>query len=247
MRLRFTVAYHGGDFSGWQSQIGGGTVQDALEKAFATITGTRIVVHGAGRTDAGVHAIAQCAHADVPDHSLPPDRWLRALNSHLPQGVRVMTAAAARPGFHARFSAKGKIYRYSIWNNPSMLPTERDRAWHVPHAVDPALLRLACDTFIGTHDFAAFSANRRNDPRSTIREITAIQCSQRGPRITLTFHGTGFLYKMVRMLTAAAIRCATGRIDLADLRSRLTSQTPRWNIVAPAEGLCLDRVRYSKG
>lgn len=247
MRLRFTVAYHGGDFSGWQSQIGGGTVQDALEKAFATITGTRIVVQGAGRTDAGVHAIAQCAHADVPDHSLPPDRWLRALNSHLPQGVRVMTTAAARPGFHARFSAKGKIYRYSIWNNPSMLPTERDRAWHVPHAVDPALLRLACNTFIGTHDFAAFSANRRNDPRSTIREITAIQCSQRGPRITLTFHGTGFLYKMVRMLTAAAIRCATGRIDLADLRSRLTSRTPRWNIVAPAEGLCLVRVRYSKG
>lgn len=247
MRLRFTVAYHGGDFSGWQSQIGGGTVQDVLEKAFATIARTRIVVQGAGRTDAGVHAIAQCAHADVPDHSLPPDRWLRALNSHLPQGVRVMTATAARAGFHARFSAKGKIYRYSIWNNPSMLPTERDRAWHVPHVVDPALLRLACDTFIGTHDFAAFSANRRNDPRSTIREITAIQCSQRGPRITLTFHGTGFLYKMVRMLTAAAIRCATGRIALADLRSRLTSRAPRWNIVAPAEGLCLVRVRYSKG
>jgi len=244
MRLRFTVAYHGGDFSGWQSQADGDTVQDTLEKAFATISRTPIVVYGAGRTDAGVHALAQCAHADVPDNSLPPDRWLRALNSHLPQGVRVMTASAARPGFHARFSAKGKIYRYSIWNNPSMLPTERDRAWHVPHAVDPALLRLACQAFVGTHDFAAFSANRRNDPRSTVREITAIQISHRGPRITLTFHGTGFLYKMVRMLTAAAIRCGTARFDLADLRSRLASGTPRWNIVAPAEGLCLVRVRY---
>lgn len=244
MRLRLTVSYDGSAFAGWQSQRGGGTVQDALEDAFHSIAGRRIPVHGAGRTDAGVHATGQCAHADVPDGMLPCTRWCPALNAHLPPAVRVMNVREAAPDFHARFSAVGKIYRYSIWNAGIQPPLMRDRTWHVPHRIDRNLLASVCAGFKGRHDFAAFSARRADEGKSTVRELTSAGVSTRGAAITLTFRGEGFLYKMVRMLTAAAVRCAMGRADREEILSRLTSAGPRWNHVAPACGLCLVRVVY---
>lgn len=244
MRLRLTVAYDGTQFSGWQSQADGKAVQDALESAFRVLCGERIVVHGAGRTDAGVHASGQSAHVDVPDERLPIGAWLPAVNAHLPPGVRVMSLRKTTSDFHARFSARGKIYRYTIWNGPVMPPLLLNRAWHVPGKLDADLLKSACEIFTGRHDFAAFCARGSKAPEPTTRTVSAIRPGKKGPGLTLTFEGEGFLYKMVRMLAASAIRCAAGRLSRDELRRLLKNAGPRTSHVAPAEGLCLVRVLY---
>ncbi|MEI6034210.1 MAG: tRNA pseudouridine(38-40) synthase TruA [Verrucomicrobiae bacterium] len=245
MRLRLTLAYEGSRFSGWQSQADGQTVQDAVERAFLTLCGARVIVHAAGRTDAGVHAAGQCAHADVPDARLPIAAWLPALNAHLPAEVRVMALRAAKKDFHARFSATGKVYRYSVWNGPVMPPLLAGRAWHVPQALDLEALRGACSAFTGRHDFAAFSARRSRHDAETTRTVSSIRIRKAGPLITIDFQGEGFLYKMVRMLAASAIRCAAGRFPRDEISRLLDDGGPRTNQVAPAAGLCLVRVTYS--
>ena len=246
MRLLLTLAYDGSRFGGWQSQPGGQTVQDALERAFAALCGQRIAVHGSGRTDAGVHAGGQRAHADVPEGRLPLATWLPALNAHLPEGARVMTLKKVSSDFHARFSATGKTYRYTVWNGPAMPPLLLARSWHVPWKLDIRLMREACEVFAGRHDFAAFSAKRSKREEQTVRTLTAIRLKKSGPLITFTLEGEGFLYKMARILVASIVRCAAGKISLAEIRARLSDAGPRLHHVAPAGGLCLARVVYSR-
>jgi tRNA pseudouridine38-40 synthase len=243
MRLRLTIAYDGGPYAGWQSQAAGNAVQDFLEKAFREIAGTRVAVHGSGRTDAGVHALGQCAHVEVFGKMDPLD-WQRALNANLPPTIRVVGSCKVAPDFHARFSAKGKVYRYLVRNKPVLPPHEFGRVWHVPHPLDIGALRRAAAVLTGRHDFAAFSANRGKAVRETVRTIRKIALSCRAGLIALTFEGDGFLYKMVRMLTAAIIRVAQHPGELDTLRARLKRGAPKWNHVAPAEGLYLVRVLY---
>jgi tRNA pseudouridine38-40 synthase len=202
------------------------------------------VVHGAGRTDSGVHAEAQSAHADVDEARLPLQAWTPALNAHLPDDIRVIEVGKVPEDFHARFSAEGKIYRYTVWNHPVMQPLLRDRAWHVPREIDPSRLREACELFTGRHDFAAFSLRRTKEPEQTIRTITSIQAEIHGPQIQLTFEGEGFLYKMVRILSAAIIRHASGKVEIDELAEHLRSAKPVFMHTAPAAGLCLVRVIY---
>src|SRR5438046_7386305 len=140
-RLKLIVAYDGAPFAGWQSQCHRNTVQDHLERAFKRITGGAVRVHGAGRTDAGVHALAQCAHADVLNKFLPADRWIKALNALLPPTIRVLRCRYVSKHFQARLSAKGKIYRYRIWRAQILPPFEYRRAWHVAQAVDLTSLK----------------------------------------------------------------------------------------------------------
>jgi tRNA pseudouridine38-40 synthase len=219
-------------------------VQDYLEKAFLALCRERIPVHGAGRTDAGVHAEAQCAHADVPNDRLSLREWLPALNAHLPDSIRVMKITEAPGDFHARFSAKGKIYCYTVWNGPALHPLMKDRAWHVPGALDFEKLQRACELFTGTHDFAAFSLRRSNGPEQTVRNIHSIENQIAEQKIELIFEGEGFLYKMVRILSAAIIRHASGKVEIDELAVQLRSTTPAFMHTAPAAGLCLVRVIY---
>lgn len=244
MRLQLQIAYHGGALNGWQSQACGNTVQDHLEKAFAALCPARIIVQGAGRTDAGVHAEAQSAHADVPDGRMEPVEWLHALNAHLPEAIRVMKIREVSSDFHARFSAKAKIYRYTVWNSPAFHPLLKDRAWHVPGDLDFEKLQRACGIFVGTHDFAAFSLRRTNRVEDTVRTIHSIECDRVGEKIELLFSGEGFLYKMVRILSAAIIRHACGKVELKDLVDRLRGESKSFMHSAPAAGLCLVRVVY---
>jgi tRNA pseudouridine38-40 synthase len=244
MRLQLQIAYHGAGLNGWQSQACGNTVQDYLEKAFLALCRERIIVHGAGRTDAGVHAEAQCAHADVPSGRLSLREWLPALNAHLPDAIRVMKIQEAPSDFHARFSAKGKIYRYTVWNEPALHPLMKDRAWHVPGNLDFEKLEHACGLFTGTHDFAAFSLRRSDTPEQTVRTIHSIQANAAAEKIELTFEGEGFLYKMVRILTAALIRYASGKVEESELAAQLRAGRPAFVHAAPAAGLCLVRVIY---
>ena len=244
MRWKLTIAYEGGSYAGWQSQPGGEAVQDVVEGALAKITGGRTVLHGAGRTDAGVHALGQCAHFDAKEGRLKAEEWQRALNAGLPASIRVMQCRGVAEDFHARFSAKGKVYRYVIRNNGVLPPLEAGRAWHVPKELDVERLKEAGRIFTGRHDFAAYAANRGTPSHSTERTIREIRVVKKGTLLTVTFEGEGFLYKMVRMLTAAMVRAAQNRIPARELEARLRDGKPKWNHVAPAEGLYLVKVLY---
>jgi tRNA pseudouridine38-40 synthase len=243
-RLKLIVAYDGAPFAGWQSQSHGNTVQDHLERAFERVSGEAVRVHGAGRTDAGVHALAQCAHVDVLKF-LAADRWIKALNALLPPAIRVLSCRYVSKDFHARLSAKGKIYRYRIWIAPILPPLEYRRAWHVARPLDMGILKTAAKHFVGTHDFAAFAANRGKPEPRTIRTINSVRVRQKGPCVTIEFDGDGFLYKMVRLMVGALVKCAHGKMRIEEIISRLHSgKVGSARFAAPAEGLYLVRVRY---
>src|SRR3954468_22372331 len=192
-RLKLIVAYDGAHFAGWQSQRHGKTVQDELERAFRQITGREIRVHGSGRTDAGVHALGQCAHADVDTDRLSPARWVAALNASLPPALRVVRCQKAHADFHARFSAVGKVYRYRIWTGPILPPLEYGRVWHFPRTMDLPLMQIAAVRFVGKHDFAGFAANRGHSEHNTVRTLRSVTARRRGFLWTLEFDGDGFL------------------------------------------------------
>src|SRR5438270_5226444 len=243
-RLKLIVAYDGAPFAGWQSQPHRNTIQDYLERAFERVIGRPVRVHGAGQTDAGVHALAQCAHADV-NKALAPERWMEALNALLPPMIRVLRCRYVSTDFHARLSAKGKIYRYRIWCAPVLPPFEYSRAWHVPHPLDLKALKSAAKHFVGTHDFAGFAANRGKPETTTIRTIYSVRVSQKDPCVTIDFDGDGFLYKMVRLIVGSLVKCALVKMRVEDVTARLESgQAGPARFAAPAEGLFLVRVRY---
>lgn len=244
-RLKMVVSYDGRTFQGWQSQAHHDTVQDRLEGAFAKLCGgSHVIVHGSGRTDAGVHARGQVAHVDVPAswrHDAAQSR--AALNANLPPAIRVQTARFVSDSFHARFSARGKVYRYRIWNGAVLDPFELGRAWHFPGELDETILRQAAARIVGRHDFAAFSANRGRPAVSTVRTIRRVVIRPRGSLFALDFEGDGFLYKMVRLLTGSLVRCAQHRAPLAWIDELLAGKS-KTSFAAPAEGLYLMRVLY---
>jgi tRNA pseudouridine38-40 synthase len=255
-RLKLIAAYDGAPFSGWQSQSHRNTIQDHVERAFERILGKPVRVHGAGRTDAGVHALAQCAHADLPNGRLPAARWTEALNALLPPTIRVLRCQYMSNDFHARLSAKGKIYRYRIWLAAVLPPLEYRHAWHIARPLDLKVLKRAAKHFVGTHDFAGFAANRgksanrtdssRGEPeKNTMRTIYSVHVRQKGPCVTIEFDGDGFLYKMVRLIVGSLVKCALGKMRIEDVTARLDSgQMGPARFAAPAEGLFLVRVGY---
>jgi tRNA pseudouridine38-40 synthase len=244
-RLKLIVAYDGAAFAGWQSQAHRNTVQDALERVLSRISGESARVHGAGRTDAGVHALGQCAHVDLAKRTLAPEHWAKALNALLPPTIRVLSCRYVSAKFHARFSVKAKVYRYRIWSASILPPLEFGRAWHIQRELDFEIFKAAAKQFIGTHDFAAFAANRGKREASSVRTIYAACVLRKGPCLTVEFDGDGFLYKMVRLMVGSIARCAAGKLAVDVLKTQLASGRaigPR--LVAPAEGLFLVRVRY---
>lgn len=244
-RLKLIVSYDGSGFAGWQSQSRGDTIQDAIERAAAKICGCRIAVHGAGRTDAGVHALGQCAHMDVPAMKLPSHRWPSALNAHLPPKIRIEKMTRVPATFHARFSARGKTYRYRILTTPVLSPFEIGRAWHLRSELESARLEEAGALFLGKHDFAGFAANRGRPAKETVRTIERIEVRSRTGLVRIDVSGDGFLYKMVRLMVGAMVRCALGKEEVENVRRQLRDPTFRGaRFVAPAEGLYLLRVRY---
>lgn len=246
-RLKLIVAYDGASFAGWQSQANRNTIQDHLENAFQCICSAPVRVHGAGRTDAGVHALAQCAHVDLPQRRYEPDRWVSALNGLLPPAIRVLRCRFVSQAFHARFSARGKIYRYRVWNASVLPPLESGRAWHVARPLDFAKMAMAAKEFCGEHDFASFSANRGTPETNTVRTIRAVHLRRTGPCISVEFDGDGFLYKMVRMMAGCLVRVGLDQSSRQEIGARLGSPRKaisRGRTAAPADGLFLIRVRY---
>jgi tRNA pseudouridine38-40 synthase len=244
-RLKLVIAYDGTPFAGWQSQSHRNAIQDHVERAFERVLGKPVRVHGAGRTDAGVHALAQCAHVDLPDDGLSVARWTEALNALLPPTIRVLRCQYVSNDFHARISAKGKIYRYRIWLAPVLPPLEYRRAWHIARPIDLKTLKRAAKHFVGTHDFAGFAANRGKPEKSTIRTICSVRVRQEGACTTIEFDGDGFLYKMVRLIVGSLVKCALGKMSIEGVTARLNvGELGSTRFAAPAEGLYLVRVRY---
>jgi tRNA pseudouridine38-40 synthase len=254
VRLKLTLAYDGQSLDGWQSQPSGNTVQDLVEKAIAETAKQPVRLHGSGRTDAGVHALAQIAHFDAPEEiNMNPFNWVPALNTKLPASIRVMACEEVSADFHARYGTSGKTYRYDISTEPVLSPFRAGRAWHLPRQLDPFTLREALDLFVGRHDFEAFGAKRGNETEETsyVRTVTAVELAPLEWGWRLTYSGDGFLYKMVRLLTGTAIQAAQGRLGLEPIRAFL-DQPPgpsrqKSSYCAPPDGLYLERVEYGEG
>jgi tRNA pseudouridine38-40 synthase len=251
MRLKLTIAYDGRPHLGWQSQAGGNTVQDFLHEAIESVAKKSIRIHGSGRTDTGVHASGQIAHFDAPDDSnMNPYNWVPALNTKLPASIRVMACEEVADDFHARFSAIGKTYHYDICTDPVLPPLKAGLAWHLPRLLDAEALTQALKLYQGTHDFHAFAAYRGYENADTdySRTIEFAELNVLSDGYRITFSGNGFLYKMARMLTGAAIKVAQGRLRLDDLALLLDqpSSLPhgKASLCAPADGLYLEKVSY---
>ncbi|MCP5534620.1 MAG: tRNA pseudouridine(38-40) synthase TruA [Akkermansiaceae bacterium] len=251
MRLKLTIAYDGRPFEGWATQPGGNTVQDLIEKAVSGVAKERVRIHGSGRTDTGVHAAGQVAHFDVPAGlTMNPFNWVPALNTKLPSTIRVMDCEEVAADFHARFSASEKTYTYDLCLAPVLPPLMAGLAWHLPRQLDPVSLEQALEILQGEHDFMAFAAKRGNETESTSYQrnlrVCKLATTENGYRLSYT--GSGFLYKMARLLTGAAVYAAQGRLRLDDLQS-LLDQPPglphgRSPFCAPADGLVLAHVSY---
>ncbi len=252
-RILFTCAYDGAPWHGWQSQADGDTVQDVLEAAFAAILHAPLRIAASGRTDAGVHAAAQCFHADVPDSCrMSPENWRAALNAHLPSSIRILMAEVVPADFHARFNAAGKVYEYSICTAPVLSPFLAGRAWHRPMGVDTQALQHALSIYIGEHDFRRFAARRGNEPDNPpadfyLRHIYSadVAADAAAQLLRLRFHGNGFMYRMVRMLVGTAYQVAIGKMSRDALADMLASPLgPKTRHCAPPDGLCLQQVIY---
>lgn len=251
MRLKLTIAYDGRPYQGWQSQANGQTVQDHLLQALREVAKQEIPLTGSGRTDTGVHALAQVAHFDAPDGiSMNPCNWVPALNCKLPPTIRVMSCDEVSADFHSRFSATGKIYRYDLCTDPVLPPLKAGLAWHLPRLLDPTLLRQGLDILTGTHDFHGFAAYRGNEGPGMdwIRTVHRVGLDTLPDGYRITWHGNGFLYKMVRLLTGAAVHCAQGKIGKDELRLLLDQPEGlpfgKSPVCAPADGLYLQQVDY---
>jgi len=246
-----TIAYDGRPYEGWATQPGGNTIQDHLERAIGEVAKQTIRIHGAGRTDTGVHALGQIAHFDVPeDLTMNAYNWAPALNSKLPATIRVMNCEEAEEDFHARFSAVSKIYHYQLCLAPVLPPLQAGLVWHLPRQLDPVSLEQALALLAGEHDFRAFAALRGNETPATCHVRTLSQCelvtTKDGYRII--YEGDGFLYKMVRLLTGAAVYVAQGRLSLSDFAALLDQPDDlphgKSPFCAPPDGLSLHLVSY---
>ena len=244
-RFKCVVAYDGTDFCGWQSQLGGGSIQDYIEQKLYEILKVKVRIQGSGRTDAGVHARGQVFHFDaIWKHST--DSLLKAMRAGGNLTIQFLSLEEVSADFHARFSAVGKRYIYRISMQFAM-PEFARYSWSLGgRSLDIDAMKNASKIFIGTHDFKAFSANRGNGIKEdTIKTIYKFDIQDLGDEILITTEGSGYLYKMVRLLVGAIIQCGSGRLSEQKISDVLKAKE-RTNIfqVAPAKGLFLDCVFY---
>jgi tRNA pseudouridine38-40 synthase len=244
--LALTLAYEGTAFAGWQRQPGLRTVQAVIEEALAAIEERPVTLVAAGRTDAGVHARAQVASADVVN-GLAPAVLLRALNVRLPDDVRVVAVADAPPGFDARRAATAKRYQYTIAVGADPGPFVRRLVWHVPQRLDTTAMAAAAAMLVGEHDFAAFQASG-GDVRTSVRRLLVSRLVEQAgtPRyLRYQVTGTGFLRHMVRNIVGTLVDIGKGRWPPEEMAAILASRTRRRaGRTAPAQGLVLERVIY---
>ena len=243
MNVKLTLEYDGTDFCGWQVQPGLRTVQGAVEDALLRLTGEKVRIHGAGRTDAGVHAMAQVASFSVKT-AIPPERLRFALNPLLPDDVRVVFSEVVPEDFHARFSAQAKTYGYRLLFKDEPSPLYRNRAWRVGTKLNLSAVEAGLKLTEGTHDFKAFCA-AGSSVASTERTLykASLSCVENMGIVTL--YGNGFLYNMVRIIVGAVVAMGQNKLSSdAILTALLTGERSLLAATAPAHGLYLLEVHY---
>lgn len=243
MRIKLIVEFDGTDYAGWQRQENAITVQQRLEEALERLFGEKITVFGASRTDAGVHAAGMVCHFDV-ETKIPADRIAYALNFTLPKDIRVKDSAQAVPGFHARFDAKAKWYRYTIYNHKHASALNRRTVAHVPYVLSVSRMQEALQDLLGKHDFAAFAASG-SVVKDTTREIYLARLQKNGDKIVLDIMGNGFLYNMVRIIAGTLIDIGRGKLGTDTFKKMLqTKDRVQGGMTAPPQGLILQRIYY---
>ena len=237
-RIRITLAYDGTEFHGWQIQPGLPTIQGALEEIIGGMAGKPVHVAGSGRTDAGVHALAQVAAFTI-ENPIPVDNLKRAVNRLLPPAIRVLNAEEVRADFHPRFDAVAKTYRYALFRAEICPPFEYRYVHHHPYPLDESTMIEAARIFEGEHDFSPFAASddRDEEGKRTVRTIFNSQLERTGDRLVYTVRGSGFLKHMVRNLVGTLLEIGRGNIDGGTLPKKSGP-------TAPAKGLTMVSVEY---
>ena len=252
--LRLILSYDGAEFAGWQVQPGRTTVQGALASAIGRLSGENVLPQGSGRTDAGVHALAQVATFQTAS-VIPPENWRRALNDILPSSIRVLEVSEATPEFHARKSAHAKTYRYRIHRGAICPPFLARYVWHYPYPLEESAMVAAAGVVVGEHDFTSFAAvdpqrvermaAAENVTTSNVRTIFSSGWTREGEELIYTVRGRGFLHHMVRNLVGTFLLVGKGTVRLEDLRCILDARDrTAAGPTAPASGLYLVEVEY---
>ena len=244
-RYKGTIAYDGTAYSGWQFQENALGIQQVVEEALAYLEGGPVRVFGSSRTDAGVHAKGFVGHFNLTK-PIPPANLVRAMNSRLPDAVRILKAAYAPESFDARLSAKGKEYRYQLYQ-AAIMPPHLAPYWTFCHRpLDVEAMRSAAAYFVGRHDFVSFAANPNRELDTTVRTVFSFEVKKSGPRYTFIVRGDGFLYKQVRSMVGFLLSVGKGNERPEAVRELLEAKAPRTARVetAPPRGLFLWKVFY---
>jgi tRNA pseudouridine38-40 synthase len=241
--IRLIVAFDGTPYCGWQIQADKETVQGTLTAAIEHIAGERVSLIGSGRTDSGTHARRLVASFKTVSR-IPPAALVRALNSDLPPDIRILSARVVSPSFHARHSARRKIYRYQIYRGAVLPPHLAREHYHYPWPLDVAAMQAAAPQFVGEHDFAGF-ASKSGSGRDTVRQIYRCELKSAALRLVLIVEGNGFLQHMVRNIVGTILEIGRGRLNPGDIETIFHKRDRTLaGPTAPAHGLILMRVVY---
>jgi len=247
--LKITLAYDGSDFHGWQVQPDRSSIQGALAAAIERVTGCKVLPQGSGRTDAGVHALAQVASCQI-EAGIPTENLQRALNHVLPPAIRVLSVEEAPPEFHARRSARAKTYRYRVFRGEVCPPFLARYVYHYPYPLDEDAMGVAAAVIVGEHDFTSFAAvdperGREEESASNGRTICSSEWIRQEEEFIYTVRGSGFLQHMVRNLVGTFLLVGKGTLDRAGVKRILEARDrSAAGPTAPACGLCLVSVEY---
>ncbi len=243
-RIALVIQYVGTHFHGWQRQLNQRTVQEEIEQAIAQVQGKQVTLHGAGRTDAGVHAAAQVAHFEVTS-PIPASSWCKVLNKLLPNDILIRASGLVAPNWHARFSALWRRYRYTWYTGTQPNLFVQPFCWHYYHRpLKESLLNKALNPLIGYHNLAAFRRAGSKRTHSWVK-VQAAECYRRGEFLQLEIQADGFLYGMVRLLVGMLVEVGTGKRSLESFTEIWVNQKrEEVKYSAPAKGLCFLRVGY---
>jgi tRNA pseudouridine38-40 synthase len=243
-RVALVIQYLGTHFHGWQRQPDRRSVQEEIEKAIASVVQHPVTLHGAGRTDTGVHAAAQVAHFNVTS-PIPAEKWATVLNGILPEDLRLLASAPVPPTWHARFSATWRRYRYTLYTASQPNLFVAPFCWHYYNApLQESRIQAALDPLVGRHHLAAFHRAGSRRQHSWV-EVQAAECYRKGPFVYLEIQANGFLYGMVRLLVGMLVEVGNGQRSLANFTDIWVNQRrEQVKYAAPAKGLCLLRVGY---
>lgn len=244
MNYRMLIQYDGGRYRGWQRQGNcSDTIQGRIEQVLSKWLGHEVEIAGAGRTDAGVHALAQVANVHLEEH-LETDEMKRYLNEYLPEDIRILKVDVASERFHSRLHATGKVYEYHLQKKGCCRVFARKYCWQMAESLDVERMRNASQLLVGQHDFKGF-CTKASKKKSTVRRLDAIDIVESEEEIVLHFEGNGFLYNMVRIVTGTLVEVGAGKRDLSNITDVLKMGERRLaGETAPAQGLFLVQVKY---